>query len=157
MAKTIAQVSEDTLKLQAFIEQQEHGATLSYLEIEQATGVRMDTHGKAHLRQATKRSKREYSPIRGAGIRLASAESCMPILGGRITRIDRAVRRADKSQKLLQEQFFASLSAEDQRKILFAGAVFGAIRLAADQGKQLYKKNTQLLSGPTINIPLPII
>jgi hypothetical protein len=89
----------------------------------------------------------------GYGVRLADASGVMPILSSRIRRIDSSVKRADKSQKLLQEQFFESLSADDQKRILFAGAVFGAIRIAAEQGKQIYKRNQ--VSSPTISIPLP--
>jgi len=77
----------------------------------------------------------------------------MPILSTRISRIDRAVKRGDRSQRILQEQFFNSLSAEEQKQILFAGAVFGAIRLAADQGRQLYKKRESL--SATVHIELP--
>lgn len=153
MKQTIQEVSQDVLKLHAFLDTLPHGASMNYHDIQRATGVLLDANGKAKLRRALKRAQREYSCIHGTGIRLADAESCMPILSNRIRKIDRTVRRADKSQKLLQQQFFASLSADDQRKILFAGAVFGAIRLAAEQGKQLHGKPK--LTSASVHIPLP--
>jgi hypothetical protein len=144
------------LKLQQYLEKQPHGAVLDYNEIQRETGVRMTVDGKSRLRSALKQSKREYSCVRGFGIRLADAEGVMPILSSRIKRIDKAVRRADRSQKILQEQFFQALSEQDQKRILFAGAVFGAIRLAADQGKQIQSRKSSVIA-PTIHIPLPLM
>jgi hypothetical protein len=153
--KTIGEVNQDTLKLQNHIEPKAAGTVLGYDDIQRETGIRMDTTGKARLRQALKRSRREYSCIRGYGIRLAASADVMPILSTRITRIDSAVKRADRTQKILQEQFFSSLSEHEQRKILFAGAVFGAIRIAAEQGKQIQGKGST--DKPTVHIPLPML
>ena len=153
--RTIGEVSQDTLKLQNFLSDQPHGVVLAYADIQRETGVEMFIAGRAHLRQAMKHLRREYSCIRGYGVRLADAGGVMPILSSRIKRIDRAVTRADRSQRILQDQFFTSLNEQDQKKILFAGAVFGAIRLAAEQRKQIQRQNQTML--PTINIPLPPI
>jgi hypothetical protein len=153
MNQTVGQMTEEGLKLQVFIEGLEHGREISFLDIEKETGVRMDGNGRGCLRRALKRARREYSAMTGWGLRLADASGVMPILSTRIRRIDSSVKRADQSQKLLQEQFFESLSVEDQKRILFAGAVFGAIRVAAEQGRMIYKK--EKVSGPTIHIPLP--
>jgi hypothetical protein len=151
--KTIGEVSQETLKLQDYLSTQPHGTALAYSDIQRESGVAMDAKGRARLRSAMKLSRREYSCIPGVGIRLADAQGVMPILSSRIKRIDHAVVRADRSQRLLQEQFFAQLDTQDQKRILFAGAVFGAIRLAAEQGKQLQRRNHTLL--PAISIPLP--
>jgi hypothetical protein len=151
--RTIGQLTEQGLKLQVFIEGLDPGREVSFIEAATYTGIKMDLAGRSALRRAIRRAKREYSPMVGYGVRLADAAGVMPILSTRIRRIDGSVKRADNSQKLLQEQFFESLSAEDQKRILFAGAVFGAIRVAAEQGKMIYKK--QQVSGPTIHIPLP--
>lgn len=156
MTKTIAEVSEETLKIQAFLEQQEHGAVFTYTEIESNTGVPMDVSGKAKLRTALKRARREYSAIKGTGIRLASADTALSLVSNRLVSINNATKRGDKTTKLLHEQFFASLNAQEQRQILFAGAVFGAIRVAAENGKLLYKKNKEL-ANDVIQIPVPKI
>lgn len=154
--KTIAQVSEDTLKIQAFIDSQRPGAILTYTEIQSATGVRMNTDGKAKLRRACKRARREYSPVRGSGIRLASAETALSLVSNRLVSINNATKRGDKTTKLMHEQFFESLSTAEQRQILFAGAVFGAIRVAAENGKLLYKKNKEV-ANDVVQIPIPKI
>lgn len=153
MMQTVGQLTEQGLKLQVFIEGLEPGREISFLEVSKETGIAMSGEGRSALRRAMKRAKREYSAMPGWGVRLADASCVMPILSTRIRRIDSSVKRADNSQKLLQEQFFESLTAEDQKRILFAGAVFGAIRVAAEQGKMIYKK--EKVSGPTIHIPLP--
>uniref|UniRef100_A0A6M3L492 Uncharacterized protein n=1 Tax=viral metagenome TaxID=1070528 RepID=A0A6M3L492_9ZZZZ len=133
-------LSEETLKLQQYITTQEDGTELSYLEIEQATGIDMNERGKQILRRGIKRARREYSTIRGYGIKLACPETTLPILSGKIIKIDRCVKRAEKTHHTLQEQFFSQLSPEEQKQILFAGAVFGAIRIAAENGKLIYKR-----------------
>lgn len=154
MAKTIAEVSQETLKIQAFIEEQKDGTVLTYTELQQETGVPMSTSGKNKLRTAMKRARREYSPIRGTGIRLASADTALSLVSNRLVSINNATKRGDKTTKLMHEQFFASLGAEEQRQILFAGAVFGAIRIAAENGRLLYGKKKQV-ANDTIQIPIP--
>lgn len=151
--KTIGEVSQDTLKLEEFIGRQPHGAVLAYADIQRETGIEMNLNGKAHLRQAMRHLRREYSNIRNHGVRLADASGVMPILSSRISRINKAVKRADRSQRILQDEFYNSLNEQDKRSVLFAGAVFGAIRLAAEQGRQIQRGNKALL--PAVNIPLP--
>lgn len=151
----IAQVSEDTLKIERFIETKNPGETISYDEISHESGVQMDLPGKAKLRTALRRLRVEYSPVRGYGIKTADAGLVMPLLSSKVVRIDRAVKRADRTQKNLQVQFFAALTPEEQRQVLFAGAVFGAIRVAAENGRMLYKSETKRIGGGNVSIPLP--
>jgi hypothetical protein len=150
-ARTIGEMHDDTLKIQAYLLEQANGTVLSYEQLYSATGVRMDNIGKARLKSALRSIKRESSTVRGKGIRLADAHSAISIISTRFQRIDGAVRRADKSQRILQAQFLAEMNDEDKRKILFAGAVFGAIRLAAEQGRSMHKQ----LIEPTVRIALP--
>lgn len=151
----IAKVSEDVLKIERFLETKNPGEAIGYDELAMETGVEMSIEGKAKLRTALKRLRLEYSPIHGCGIRLADAGLVMPLLSNRIVRIDRAVKRADKTQKNLQVQFFEALSPEEQRQVLFAGAVFGAIRVAAENGRMLYSDNSKKKTAEPISIPLP--
>ena len=154
--KTVAELDKDSISLMEFFTKQNPGAELSYLAIENGSGVKMNVRGKGLMRRALHRMRLEYSCARGYGIVLADTDMVMPILSTKITRIDRAVKRGDRSQKNLQEQFFNSLGPDQQRQILFAGAVFGAIRVAAEQGRMLYSKNRDGSSslGPvTIDLP----
>ena len=151
----IAKVSEETLKIERFLDTKKPGDTISYDEIAHETGVEMTNDGKAKLRSALRRLKVEYSPVRGYGIRMADAGLVMPLLSNKIVRIDRAVKRADRTQKNLQVQFFEALTPDEQRQVLFAGAVFGAIRVAAENGRMLYGSNGKRSCGVNVSIPLP--
>jgi hypothetical protein len=151
--RTIPEVCAETLRLQVYIEEQPDGAELSFEKIAYDTGISMDELNKGHLRSALRRSKREYSSIYGYGIRLADSASVMPILTTRLVKIDKTVRRGEKTQKALQERFFRSLSADDQKNVLFIGACFGAIRVAAENGKLLFQKPKPKQLTPGMTIP----
>jgi len=151
---TIPQVSEKTLKLQAYISECKEGDELAFMKIVHDTGVRMDSKGKQYLRTAFKRAKLIYSSLRGYGVKVAESSDTMPILVNRLSKIDKAVKRADKTQKTLQAQFFESLTPYEQKEILYIGAVFGAIRVAAENGKLVYRKSNEI-SRSSINIPIP--
>ena len=151
--RTIAEVHEDVLKLQDYLESQPAGIDLPYARIETETGIRMDQQGKTRHRRALYRSKLESATKYSEGIKLAGADFAMPIIGSRMTRIDKAVRRADRSQKNIQEQFYDSMSESDRSKVLFAGAIFGAIRLAAKNSKMMYRDNPPAV--PVYSVPLP--
>lgn len=151
MRKSIAQKDAESIQLQEYLGGKKSGDKLSYLQIEHDTGIKMDVRGKAHLRRCLHRMKLEYTCHIGYGVELASTDTAVPILSTKLVRIDRAVRRGDRSQRNIQEQFFHSLNPEQQKQILFAGAVFGAIRLAADQGRRLYKAN----KTESVSIQLP--
>ena len=153
---TICEVSETTLRLQEYIMTKPHGTELSYSRIAADTGIKMTEPNKQKLRSAIRRARREYAAIHVYGIVLADPGLVLPILSNRLIKIDRAVRRGDRTHKTLQEQFFAQLSPEAQQKVLFAGAVFGAIRIAADNGRRLHGKKTKKISNmDSINIPVP--
>lgn len=154
MARTIAKISEETLKVQSFIESQKDGAELSFEKIAYETGVKMDTRGRGYLRTAIKRTRKEYSSIPKYGIKLADKDSAMPILLNKLTKIDRAVKRGSKSRDNIQEHFYRELDETTQKELLYIGAVFGAIRIAADNGKIMYSKNKKM-SDASLNIQIP--
>jgi len=155
--KTIAEVSEDTLKIQEFLMKCKAGEEISYDKLQHETGVEMDNSGKQKITSALRRAKLEHSTIRGYGIKLADAKSTMPILSNKVIKIDRAVRRAEKTHKNLEIQFFSSLNKDEQQKVLYIGAVFGAIRVAAENGRVIYGKITKNISNSSVNIPIPKI
>ncbi len=151
--KTKAVLSKESVILSQFLSEQKPGSDLSWAAIEVATGVKMDTLGKGTLRRAAERLRLEYTSNHGYGIVLASAGTALPIVSERLVRIDRAVRRGDRTQQTIQEQFFASLNEDEQKRILFAGAVFGAIRVAAESGRMLYGRRDSKSPVVTIEIP----
>lgn len=154
MKKTIAQISKETLKLVDYFGRCKPGQQMTYESIENATGVTMDERGKSFMRTALHKLKIEYSVIIGKGIKLADPGTTMPIVVHKLGRIDKAVKRAERSQKNLQQKFFDSLDVPEQRQLLYLGAVFGAIRVASNNGKLVYA-NKKMSNVSNIQIPIP--
>ena len=151
--QTLAKISEESLTLINYLKEVEHGQILSYQQIEQDTGVKMDKPaGRSYLRTACKKLKREYSCIRGVGIKLAIAESASTLIIGRLVKIDNAVKRGERTYNNVSVAFYDELPPAEQRQINFVGAAFGAIRVAAENGKY-YLKNVAKMAP--VNPMLP--
>jgi hypothetical protein len=133
-------ISAEVKRLKEFLEAAaEHrpGQQISYLEIEETTGVTMNLKGKGYLRNAAQYVGVEYSAIPKYGIEIAGADNGLSIIGGRLARIDSATRRAEKATKNISQRYIANMSDDDRRSVLFLGSVFGAIRASADSYKLL--------------------
>ena len=145
--QTLAKISEESLKLINYLKSIEHGQILSYQQIEKDTGVKMNTQaGRSYLRTACKNLKREYSCLRGIGIELASAKTAATLVVGRLVKVDNAVKRAERTYKNVSIAFYNELNPAEQRQINFIGAAFGAIRVAAENGKY-YLKNVEKVNN----------
>jgi len=142
--KTIAKISEETLRIVNYLEDIPHGTLLLYKQIETDCDVPMDTKGKSYLRTACKKLKREYSPVRGIGIELASAKTATGLVVGRLIKIDKAVKRGEKTFDNIVPVFYEEFSSQEQKQLNFVGAAFGAIRVAAENGKRFLKNSTLL-------------
>jgi len=151
--QTLAKISEESLTLINYLKDVEHGQILSYQQIEQDTGVKMNTPaGRSYLRTACKKLKREYSCLRGVGIKMASADTAMTLVVGRLVKIDNAVKRGERTYNNVSLGFYNELPPEQQKQINFVGAAFGAIRVAAENGKY-YLKN--IVKQTAVNPMLP--
>lgn len=137
--KTIAKISEESLKLVGYIQDIPNGQILTFDQIERDTKINMDAKGKTYLRTACRKLKREYSPVIGIGIELASAKSATGIVSSKLIKIDRAVIRGEKTYHNVSSKFYDELAPQEQKQINFIGAVFGAIRVAAKNGKNYLK------------------
>ena len=151
--KSIPEISEDSLILTDYLRAQKPGQILSYHKIGNDTKVTMNNKGKQILRRALKRANLEYSCIKGQGIKIAEAEDTMPIVINKLTKIDKAVKRAEKTHKNLYSKFFDELDEKEQKQLLYIGAAFGAIRLASENGKMIYSSRKEI--SHSIEIPLP--
>ena len=152
---TEAQASEEYLKLLVYVEEQPHGRLLEYVAVEKATGVPMDTVGRSKLRRAILRQGREYSVVTNVGFKLADAGSIMGILSSKLARIDTSVNRADRAQNIGQKEFLESLPQDQQQGVLYLGAIFGAIKVAAENGRKLYRTKRPVLNASDVSIPIP--
>ena len=96
--------------------------------------------GRSYLRTACKKLKREYSCLRGVGIKLMGVDTATTLIIGRLVKIDNAVKRGERTYNNVSMAFYNELNPSEQKQINFVGAAFGAIRVAAENGKY-YLKN----------------
>lgn len=151
--KTVQKISEQTLKLVNYLKDIRPGEYLSYRDIEIGAGVKMNEKGKTYLRSAIRKLHLEYECRVNEGIVLASEKNTTRILVHRLTKIDNSVKKGEKTYKNLSFNFFDKLNDREQKQINFIGAAFGAIRLAAENGKRLFQVNK---SQNNKKIELPI-
>lgn len=146
------QASAEYLRLIGYIHELPDGYFIEYKAAQREAGVEMNSKGRALLRKAIVRLGREYAVVPGQGFKLADPGTTMPIMTKRFLSIDSRVKRAEKAHKALRE-FRNSLSEDERRGFDFAGAIFGAIRVAAEDGKHLYGKEIRQLSQQNPIVP----
>lgn len=148
-------ITEQTAKLKEFLNAaavERPGDKISYDEITDATGIDMDTKGKAYLRAAAKYAQVEYSTIPKYGIEIAGPDNSSDIMGGRLQRIDAATRRAETAAKNISVRYLEDMSDQDQKNINMLVSVFGAIRASADQYKRIQQAKKRLEIRPVNTI-----
>lgn len=133
--QTFAQISEQSITLSDYLLLQPKGALLSYTQIESDTGVKMDDQGKSYLRTALKRSKIEYTPIKGHGIELACVDNAMGIVGQKLNRVSSSIKRAEKTHLNIKSQFYNELSDEDKQNSMMIGIAFATMNHLAKESK----------------------
>ena len=159
LRKAESQLSEETLRLIAYVDEHgDPGTLLMYSEVELRTGVSMhpDHNGRDRLRRAILRTGREYSVIPTMGYRLAAADSAMGILGGRLRAIDSRVRRADRATRVIQSQLLEELPEPQQKRVNELAAVFAGIRQLARTGNRIFGAvKPRLVLGTSSRIDIP--
>lgn len=132
MFKVTNQLREKQLQLlKAHVDQQPDGATVSWLEIEQATGVEMTNAGKALYRRACRVCRREYGTIRGSGLRFSAADTAVDLIHHKIRKIGRASNRAAKTTNTLVVRHKSEMSPRDVQYSTMAMAALGAMKAIA--------------------------
>lgn len=140
MNKAIAEVSKETLKIEAFLKTLNSGQKVSYAEIEKESGVTMNNRGKQFMRSALHRLKVEYSCIRGQGIELCDEINATSMIADKVVKVDKAVKRAEKTTKHVTNQFYNKLSEDDKQHVNVVAAIFGSLRAYATNARLLFKK-----------------
>ena len=151
--KSIQKVSENTLKIENYLSGKNLGDSISYRELELKTGVKMNTYGKSYLRTAIKRLNLDYECIQNEGIVLISDKNAGRIIVHKLVKIDNAVKRGKRSLNVIYDRVYESLSEPEKKHINFIGAAFGAIQLAAENGKRMIKIQNKAQNNK--DIPLP--
>lgn len=139
MKKTIAEISKETLAVEEFIRTLSADETATYLEIEQATGVRMDARGRARIAVATKRAGAAYACIKGFGIKMAGPMTGRDLVMDRTARIDSAVKRAERIAAIVMARHRDGMPASDRQQVELTSATFAMIRVLANDRKRELK------------------
>lgn len=140
MKKTIQEVSQETLKIEHTLKTIGGGIRISYKEIEERTGVKMDARGKGFLRSAARRMKMPYVTYKGEAIELLSPENAKFIVGHSVVKIDNSVKRAERTTKSVRGQVYERLPENERKTIDVLSALFGSIRAFSTSAKQLFSK-----------------
>ena len=142
MNKTVAQISQEALRIEAIVRTLQPGEFIEYSKLEELTGVKMDTKGKQYLRTAFNRLKMEYTPVIGSGIEIAGPTNATQIIAKRVIKIDRSVRKAERTVKRISDSHYDQLSEPDKKHVNFVGALLSAVRTYSQNAKAFFKKDT---------------
>lgn len=125
--------------LRDFIGKQSDGAKLSWLEVEQATGISMGSRsgGRDLLREALARIDRAYLPLHGDGVELSSPQNGVVIVCESLRKSVRSLRRTRKKTDLVTERHLDQMSQENRNKMLRAQAILGTTELVRGLQKAL--------------------
>ena len=124
---------ERARKVREFLEPQPNGARLSWLEIEQATGVSMNiaSDGRDLVREGLDRLRRTYIKVQGLGIELSSKENATQIGDEASERVAEQMRLSQRKIDRTLARHEGELSAGGKAKLARQSAVLGTYRLAA--------------------------
>lgn len=139
--KTIAEVSRETLIMEAIIKGLKPGEHISYDELQNQSGIIMDAKGKSYMRSALHRLKIEYTTINGVGITTASAKNSSGILSTKAKRVDNSIHRAEKTTRNITTQFYSELENKDKAVLNDMNAKLGTLRLFSKDIKMIFKKD----------------
>ena len=132
-------------KLGDLINRTPDGTTLSWVEIEQKTGVKMDQHGRHLFHRARAKAGREHLPLRGSGVVLSEPKNAVDVVRLRDRRIAGAARRANRADARIQHRHIQELNPQDREEVLMRSALRGAL---ISGSKGLTKLKTRIEPPP---------
>ncbi len=143
----IQEVSNDTLKLQSLFASAAEGENYTYKEIEDITGVTMNNAGKGYMRTALSRLKLPYETTKGIGITLLAKDNALRIVVHKVVKVDRSIRKAEKTNKQVTKRMYDQLSEIEQKHINFIGASLGTVLAVASKVKSIFSKENLRVSN----------
>lgn len=116
--------------LMTFLSKVAPGSALSFVEIEQGTGVRMNHQGKLLMRAAMSKLHLKYIKLPGFGVKLSSPETAVERVDQDRRGIRNAIERAADTTELMLEQHGERMSNADAAKLTVFKAQLGALGLS---------------------------
>ena len=131
MFRSNPQNSADAAAITIVLEEAPHGATLTWLDFEQHTGVKMDRRGRALAVRMVRRLGREYEALPATGIRLSSPDNALLIAEHANHKIGRAINGAARVTARLAELHAAEMTEDDRARLIRNRGFLGALRASA--------------------------
>lgn len=136
--KSKAEVQASLNTLIEFFKAQKDGSVISWVEVEQATSVRMSTNADRELaRRALRRLKRPYSAIVGSGIELSSPINAAHQAGSHARRAWRGIKRASDSVDNLAQRHEEQMNTDDRQYLIGQRAMLGGLVAAGKQSRKV--------------------
>lgn len=126
----------DKSLLREFLGELKNGARVSWVEIEQGTGIKMDRRGQPLVRAVLKETGREYLALPGHGIEMSSPDNALDIVAGRLRRVDNALSVATKVTANVVSQHLEAMPSDRRQEILRTQALLSTLRFVGEGGRK---------------------
>lgn len=140
---------ENTLILVDFIKTKKPGDIISYLDVEQSTGIKMDTYGKRYLISALNIAGMPYICSKGYGYELVSENTAVEAVGIQFCKIDNSVKRGKDVTQKISDKYLGNMSEPNRDVVLRAISFFGAIEASAQTFKLMQQSEKKKLINVT--------
>lgn len=122
--------------LMAFVATLKDGVCVSWVEVEQATGIKMNDYGRDLVRVALARSKRPKLPLPGEGFETSSAENGLEIVQRAGRAIVSALGRARETTEQVVGLHIKEMTQERRNRLTQQQAVLATLELSASLAKR---------------------
>ena len=109
---------EDIKSIAPVIEKAPDGARMSWVEVESASGVKMDPRGRGLFRHCADKLNRPYLTLPGLGVEFSSSGNAIEIAKARVTRVRHSIGRLQETTELLVDKHAAQMSTKDKATLI---------------------------------------
>lgn len=127
--KRLFEPGQDFIALREYITTVGDGVKVGWVDIEKATGIRMNESGRAVLRRVFRKLSRHYISVPGFGIETASARNARDVHLSRVVRLKNAVDATQTTSEQLLGRFGPAMNAEDRRALEHTTATLSTLSL----------------------------
>ncbi len=113
------------------------GARVSWLEVEQKTGVKMTPAGRNLVRLVAKRLHRPYRSMPGLGFETSSADNGLDIVAIKTSRAIHAISVTKRTTDTVAARHLDQMTQEARNRLLQTQATFATLQLTASLAKKL--------------------
>lgn len=124
--------------LRAYLTGLADGTRVSWVELEQQTGVPCSSRavGRSLFRTACKRVGRRYEPLHGSGFEMSSAVTANSIVDRTIRKVAGDIARARGTTEIIAARHLDDLKGDDRRRIEHQRAALATIGLSAELARR---------------------